>query len=111
MRKRARAAAAAASDQEDAELAGARSVLSAAQAATAAPRSLAQVEADKTAIADALRKLLPCTICLDVITDMASTPCGHLFCMTCIVGALKATKRCPNCAQTVKLATVHRIFW
>ena len=115
-RKRARASpadATLADDADDAELADAKRVLASVQPATAAaaPRSLTQIEADRTAVADALRKLLPCTVCMEPITDMAATPCGHVFCLACITASIKATKRCPNCAATVKLPTVHRIYW
>jgi len=54
-----------------------------------------------------------CVICLDDPTDLAATPCGHIFCDFCLQGALRAgqaanTKfgRCPVCRRRVNFKDV-----
>lgn len=54
---------------------------------------------------------LQCIICMEPMTDMTVTHCGHLFCHTCIMEALiagenqgepgKATGKCPVCRKKV----------
>ncbi|KAG5513179.1 hypothetical protein PMAC_001549 [Pneumocystis sp. 'macacae'] len=41
-----------------------------------------------------------CAICLEAPTDLSATPCGHLFCLSCIHRALSRTT-CPICRQHV----------
>ncbi|KAI4884976.1 hypothetical protein NFI96_020247, partial [Prochilodus magdalenae] len=42
-----------------------------------------------------------CSICLDVLTDPVSTPCGHNFCKTCLTQYWDSTQRChcPFCKE------------
>ncbi|KAL6491259.1 hypothetical protein MHYP_G00016040 [Metynnis hypsauchen] len=42
-----------------------------------------------------------CCICLDVLTDPVSTPCGHNFCMACIEQCWTSTEDhcCPLCKE------------
>ncbi|KAF8465242.1 hypothetical protein BDZ91DRAFT_849318 [Kalaharituber pfeilii] len=54
-----------------------------------------------------------CVICLDDPTDLAATPCGHMFCDLCLQGALKAGQppnarsgRCPVCRRRVNLKDI-----
>ncbi|XP_061108779.1 E3 ubiquitin-protein ligase TRIM21-like [Conger conger] len=44
---------------------------------------------------------LQCSICLDVFTNPASTPCGHSFCMACIGRFWDGSRvcRCPLCKE------------
>ncbi|CAO1599547.1 MAG: hypothetical protein LQ349_000213 [Xanthoria aureola] len=52
-----------------------------------------------------------CIICMEPMTDMSVTHCGHIFCHTCIMEALiagenqgepgKATSKCPVCRKKV----------
>lgn len=47
---------------------------------------------------------LNCVICMDDVTDLTVTHCGHLFCSACLHSALNidATKRvCPICRQKI----------
>ncbi|XP_013770703.1 tripartite motif-containing protein 7-like, partial [Pundamilia nyererei] len=43
-----------------------------------------------------------CSICLDVFTNPASTPCGHSFCMQCITKYWNGAKvfKCPLCKKS-----------
>ncbi|CCJ29041.1 unnamed protein product [Pneumocystis jirovecii] len=41
-----------------------------------------------------------CAICLDAPTDLSATPCGHLFCLSCIHRAI-GRGICPVCRQHV----------
>uniref|UniRef100_A0A8C6LK34 RING-type domain-containing protein n=1 Tax=Nothobranchius furzeri TaxID=105023 RepID=A0A8C6LK34_NOTFU len=45
-----------------------------------------------------------CSICLDVFTDRASTPCGHNFCETCITTHWDGESfyKCPLCMLYIK---------
>mmetsp|Transcript_28391 Transcript_28391/g.50717 ORF Transcript_28391/g.50717 Transcript_28391/m.50717 type:complete len:186 (-) Transcript_28391:386-943(-) len=53
---------------------------------------------------------LKCPVCLDRITNMTSTTCGHVFCQDCIKVAVKAQKKCPTCRKNVTLRGLHRIY-
>jgi len=42
--------------------------------------------------------LLECSICLNLLVEPISIPCGHTFCRTCLVTTLqRAQKKCPLC--------------
>uniref|UniRef100_A0A8C5GT21 E3 ubiquitin-protein ligase TRIM21-like n=1 Tax=Gouania willdenowi TaxID=441366 RepID=A0A8C5GT21_GOUWI len=45
-----------------------------------------------------------CSICLEVLTDPVTTPCGHNFCKTCISTHwnTRTTSRCPICNQVFR---------
>ncbi|KAI1888365.1 hypothetical protein AGOR_G00184270 [Albula goreensis] len=48
------------------------------------------------------REQLQCSICLEVFTNPASTPCGHSFCMACIGRYWDSNRvcQCPLCKET-----------
>ncbi|XP_009292260.1 E3 ubiquitin-protein ligase TRIM39-like [Danio rerio] len=51
---------------------------------------------------DSLRRLR-CSICVKVFTDPVSTPCGHIFCKSCLNKCWenKQTISCPFCGNTL----------
>jgi len=42
--------------------------------------------------------MLECSVCLQLLCEPVTTPCGHSFCRPCLVGTLrKNKKKCPSC--------------
>lgn len=51
-----------------------------------------------------------CAICLDTITQMTATTCGHVFCKVCIEEAITAHKMCPICRARLTYHRIHPLF-
>lgn len=54
-----------------------------------------------------------CAVCLDNLKGSnkpVSTNCGHLFCLSCLTSAIKATGKCPLCNKKQGKNTFHRIY-
>lgn len=42
-----------------------------------------------------------CPVCLDVLNDPVTTPCGHNFCKTCLKECWdNSPNKCPYCKET-----------
>ena len=50
-----------------------------------------------------------CRLCLERRRDTAVTPCGHLFCWTCLCHWLWQSPQCPLCRRSCQLAEVYCI--
>jgi len=59
---------------------------------------------------------LQCPICLDPLRglpswkEVHSTPCGHLFCNTCLTTALRSVWQCPTCRRRTRAEGAIKIF-
>lgn len=42
---------------------------------------------------------MECVLCSDIFTKPVTTPCGHMFCRTCLEKTLDYRKRCPLCLR------------
>ncbi|KAL7754181.1 hypothetical protein RI367_000162 [Sorochytrium milnesiophthora] len=51
-----------------------------------------------------------CLICTSAFTHGSMTPCGHIFCHSCITLWLKQSKHCPSCRQPVNAESLARIM-
>ncbi|KAI8429593.1 hypothetical protein MSG28_000195, partial [Choristoneura fumiferana] len=59
------------------------------------------------------RRLGDCPICMENLArgSIASTTCGHVFCLDCIKTCLRTNgKKCPTCRKTLKGVGYHLIF-
>lgn len=59
-----------------------------------------------------LRPKLECSICIEPIgtQELSSTPCGHLYCSSCITNSVKNRKMCPLCNTAITLDDLRRIY-
>jgi hypothetical protein len=79
--------------KEDAELAD-ESAVGNADAELADESAAAVLET----VASIHHSLVECAICLQLLCEPVTTPCGHSFCRLCLVSTLrKNKKKCPTC--------------
>lgn len=38
-----------------------------------------------------------CTLCMELLYEPVTTPCGHTFCQNCFYRAMDHNNRCPMC--------------
>ncbi len=50
-----------------------------------------------------------CCICMDDISELVITSCGHSYCKECIHNALKFKKECPNCRQKLDYQNIYSV--
>ncbi len=62
-----------------------------------------------------LKEKIVCPICQHTVGEskspLASTACGHLYCMKCIRKAVRISKRCPTCRKQLRLRDIHRLYF
>lgn len=46
---------------------------------------------------------LDCLVCLDLLSEPVTTPCGHTFCKYCLFTYLKENHKCPVCRKFLNL--------
>lgn len=51
-----------------------------------------------------------CSLCYDLRTNTAATPCGHLFCWGCITTWATTKLECPVCRQRFRLGNVIAVM-
>ena len=60
------------------------------------------------------RNIGDCPICLDPLNScngIASTICGHVFCLKCIQASIKSSgKKCPTCRKGLKGVGYHQLY-
>lgn len=60
-----------------------------------------------------INKFGECPICWDELgkNPLASTKCGHVYCLKCLENALQIEKKCPCCRRVLKgSAAYHPLY-
>lgn len=57
----------------------------------------------RTPLLDTLLEQFSCIICLKLLYEPVTTPCGHSFCRTCLCRAIDITDHCPVCRSVLYL--------
>jgi DNA repair protein RAD5 len=50
-----------------------------------------------------------CIICYDIMSEPTMTPCGHMFCKSCIQLCLNSKKECPMCKHNIDISSLVEI--
>jgi len=53
---------------------------------------------------------ISCPLCLDDVTSLTTTLCGHVFCKECITAAIEHKPECPVCRAFTHIRSLHPIF-
>lgn len=62
-------------------------------------------------VIERFKSALKCSICLDVIEDITSTKCGHVYCAKCIRLAIRVTGKCPLCQRKLQPHDIHGLYF
>lgn len=57
-------------------------------------------------VKDAIRPLLECIVCCEILLDPVTVTCGHTFCMSCLTRALDSNPSCPFCRVDTNVPSV-----
>ena len=69
--------------------------------APAASNDLARPRVSLTSAVHAMSSTFDCSICLRLMHEPATLPCGHSFCKTCLRTCLEHSLCCPTCRMDV----------
>ncbi|TMW60358.1 hypothetical protein Poli38472_000400 [Pythium oligandrum] len=69
------------------------------------------ISIENAEVIERFKKSLKCSICLDVIQDMTSTICGHVYCGNCIRLAIRVTRKCPLCQRPLRPKDIHGLYF
>ncbi|DAZ95853.1 TPA: hypothetical protein N0F65_009127 [Lagenidium giganteum] len=69
------------------------------------------VSLENNDVIEQFKRALKCSICLDVMEDMTSTICGHVYCCKCIRLAIRVTGKCPLCQRKLLPKDIHGLYF
>lgn len=78
-------------------------------------KGILECETELSKIADQKRRVaqmsddFDCVLCMKLLFEPVTTPCGHSFCRSCLVRALDHNSCCPLCRTVLHIAANHPI--